>query len=173
MENIEDFITPQGNPNMLGGMPPQGVAPQGMPPMSPEMGGAEEQPEMVGPDQVAELKGMFQDVQNKNAQLSGKEIINRNQVSLMRKDVLSKLFQVLQDAGVDPANPESVRGFLQSLEEQDPDLFEIFMTAFSDVQNGPDAGMSPEEPGLMDQFQNLSRMGEEPAPEAAPPMPVM
>lgn len=175
MASIDELMAASGNPNMMGAMPPAAA-----PDPAQEMGGMPpQQPEIVGPDQVAELKSMFQDAQNKNAQVMGKEIMGRNQISMMRKEVLSKLFQVLQDAGVDPSNPESVRGFLQSLEQQDPDLLEIFMTAFNDLQNGPAEADAPEEQNLMGRFQQLSRMGGEgdmpPMPEqgpmSGPPMP--
>ena len=164
---LDQLIQQPGNPNAL----PQAPMPPGMagpPPMGqPEMGGPQE---MASPEQVEELKGLFSNVQNANSQLVTKQLVDRNEISLMRRQLLAKLFDLMQQAGVDPSNPEAVKQFLSELETQDPDLLQIFTTAFQDLQSGPLQGMVPGEEapqgegeeemmggGPMERFRNLSR----------------
>lgn len=163
------------NPDMAGGAP--------MPGGSPDMAGGQS---MATPEQMQELQGLLGGVQNANAQLVTKQLVDRNEISLMRKQLLGKLFELLSQAGIDPSNPESVKAFLQQLETQDPDLLAIFTAAFHDLQNGPMQGLMPEDQGApaggnpLDMFRNLSRgtmdeggdTGTAP-PEAAPPTDMM
>lgn len=177
--NLDELIAPAPNPNEMGGDMPQ--MPTTPPEGNPEMAGAA--PQMASPEQVQELQALLGNVQNANAQLVTKQLVDRNEISLMRKQLLGSLFDMLKQAGVDPSNPESVRSFLQQLAEQDPDLLEIFTTAFHDLQTGPLQGMVPDQSqeqgspedtlggGPMDRFRNLSRT--EPAPDLGGEMGMM
>lgn len=174
MPNINDLLSQQQNPNTMGSMPPTapmptppgapgtdaatppmpmpgGPMPGGMPP-APDTGSAP-----ASPDQRAELDRLFQNVQMGNSKLVSDNLMSRNQVSLMRKEMIGKMFELLQQAGVDPANPASVRSFLQQLEQTDPDLLQMFQDAFASLAGGdvagagqaPDSSQSPPDPNLM------------------------
>ena len=56
---------------------------------------------------------------------------------------MSNLFTILQSAGVDPSNPASIQTFLNRLNQQSPDLLELFQEAFTDITGGPLGGMMP------------------------------
>lgn len=175
-QNINDLIAQQSNPNDPNAqmMPPGADAGAGAPPdpsqdptQAPDQSGG-----MASPDQMAELQSMMQGVQNANSKLVSKQLISKNEISIMRRQLLSSLFGLLQQAGVDPANPGSVKAFLEQLQKADPDLLEIFMAAFHDMQNGPQDtnGINPESPQedqSIDQGQPEAQ--EDPSQDQMPP----
>lgn len=166
---MDELLSPQQNPNQIGGpspvagppmpgaMPPMPGAPSpdGAPmPGGPMPGGEASAP--ASPDQRAELDRLFQGVQTANSKTVTDQLVSRNEVSMMRKELMTKMFELLQQAGVDPGNPESVRAFLDQLQESDPDLLEMFQTAFNGLagsdlpQDGaPQGDPSQSEPSLM------------------------
>ena len=180
MPGINDLILQQPNPNELGNMSQT----SGMPlqaPLDSSVVPPETVPQqMVSPEQVSELKKLFSTVQTANSKLVSGSLTNRNQLSLMRKDLIMKLFDIMKQAGIDPSNPLAIKSFLEQLSEQDPDLLQIFETAFQTLNNETTPQGLPAqeqsttdqsgqatplpanlttEPNLMDRFQNLNRMG--------------
>jgi hypothetical protein len=174
MPNIDQLIQGPPNPNTLpnapvgiGMMQETSSTPAQTPPT------IDSASQMATPDQKAELQKMFNKVQDANSQLATKSVIDRNQMSVMRKELMMKMFDLLKQAGVDPSDPMSIRSFLEKLGERDPQLLEMFEVAFQGLVN-PSTGStensteetSPETedneegaPNLMDRFQNLTRMG--------------
>lgn len=182
-QTFDDLIRPQPNPNTVGGSQPN-------PGLIPEQASAPAQvpqpQQIASPQQMAELKKLFGKVQNANAQLVSKSLIDRNQISNMRRELMMQLFELMQEVGVDPGDPQAVRDFMEQLSQQDPDLLEVFETAFLTLKSGPSANpASPEgiEQGLeeddtvtdnamlggdqlgetnpmMQRFQNLNRIGQ-------------
>ena len=158
-QNIEGAVS--------GAMPPQVTA---TPPMAaPGASG-------MTPDQmIADLESKAAGAENKNAALKAKEITGANNQEAMRAEIIQDLFKTLEKYGVDPNDPESIRTFLEKLAETDPDLFEVFETAFmnltaepgetpppSGAETMPPEGFPPagapsgEDQGLMNKFGNLA-----------------
>lgn len=124
--------------------------------------------ELASPEQVQELQDLMSKVKNAQSSLVTQKLMKRNETNLMQKRLVNNLFGLLQQAGVDPANPESVNAFLAKLGQQSPDLLELFQQAFTDLTGGPLGGMMPQPPEpmptagggtpsgtLMDQFRSL------------------
>lgn len=165
--------------NIVPAMQAAGATPSPAPAPAPEAAPAA--PAMDHKSMVADLESKAADIQNKNNALEAKKITNQNIAEDMRMQILQDLFEIMKQKGVDPANQESVKEFLEKLAEEDPDLFEIFEIAFNNLSAMPGEGQSPApaaDQGLMGKFNNLApgmMMGENaaPAPEAGmmPPMP--
>lgn len=186
MASINDLIQPQMNPNELGqsGMMPM-AAPMGpgMPEQAPgattpmEVAAPAAAPtaapgSLATPEQMEELKRLLATVQSANSKLVSQKLVDRNQVNVAKQEMMKQLFGLMQEAGVDPGNPASVKAFLQQLEQSNPDLLEMFETAFRGFTSGQPGEQAPmtgeeggvEEPvengGLQERFQNLNRLGE-------------
>lgn len=134
-------------------------------------------PELATPEQIQELHNLMDQVKNAQASLTTSKLIKKNETSKLQKQLMQSLFTLMQGAGVDP-NPESIKMFLGNMEQQHPDLLELFIKAFSNLSGGPLQGMMPEqspqtlmgggEPtgSLMDNFRSLSgAMPPEPQPQ--------
>lgn len=153
-------------------MIPQGQDPNAMP--APANVTAPTGPEMATPEQVQQLHDLMGTVKNAQASLVTKKLIKKNEVTSLQRQLMDGMFGIMQQAGADPSNPESIRAFLAQMEQKHPDLLELFITAFQNLSGGPLQGMAGETPppnpmagggepsgSLMDQFRNL--------PEAMPP----
>jgi len=93
----------------------------------PLEGGEEEK------DYKGELMKDFDVLQDKNRSLNSMKIINKNKIKETRIKVIQELFGIMEEMGVDPNNMESINSFLTTLEEQDPDLKELFEYAFTNI----------------------------------------
>lgn len=188
MANINELISQQPNPNDLGrapmGMPtaqpgpaPMGPTPDGAPleaPMGQEApAAAPDAGALATPEQMQELKQLLATVQSANSKLVSQKLVDRNEINVAKEQLMKQLFGLMQEAGVDPGNPASVKAFLQQLEQSNPDLLEMFETAFRGFtagQPGAQAPMPEGEEGMMaeptedtavqERFQNLNRLGE-------------
>lgn len=142
--NINDLIGPQSSANSLGPIkPPMSAVPQAI---NPGSGPLTAQPgqQPATPEQVTELKTLLEQVQGQNGKLVASNLSGRNDASLMKQDLFGKLFEIMKSAGVDPANPESIRSFLELLAKTEPDLLSIFETAFGGLMQDP--GSAPAVP---------------------------
>ena len=64
------------------------------------------------------------------AELDKMEQGGSGNIEKAREEALGKVYAMMESMGVDPSNIESVRGFMAQLEEEDPDLAELFTNAF-------------------------------------------
>lgn len=157
---LDELVKGRMNPNM-------------QPPALAQMNASaapEETAPMASPEQIQELRDMFGQVQNENARLVSNKVLSRNQLQIMKQKLFGELFTLLQDAGVDPSDPESVKNFLLQLERRDPDLLEIFQTAFTGLSSpesvetetpAPEEGQEETPPAsLSERFRNLGGLGE-------------
>lgn len=128
----------QQNPMQGGGAPKTPLQGGVMPPMpgapTPPMG--EGQGEPISPEQQAELDAGFEELNRKSSDLESKKIISKNKVRQKKLETLKKVFDMMEEQGVDPNNLESIQKFLSELEESDPDLVSLFEEALM--------GLSPE-----------------------------
>ena len=172
----QDFSPDQALPGGQGpGIPGEQV---------PGLGDAE-QGNIITPEQRAELEQMLSLVQSQNSKLVTNKLSTRNELGSLTDDLMGQLFQILSDAGVDPSNPQSVRAFMESLAERDPDLLEIFESAFvglledtperslqqavegEDARPQSDIENSDFDSPVTDRFRNLSRFAGAQGPAAA------
>jgi hypothetical protein len=111
-----------------------------------------------------EIEEGFLDVQNRNASLDSQKLINDKQIEEIRAKTIQSLFMLLQSAGVDVSNLESISAFLQKLEAQDPDLAQLFEIAFDGLVGNKENEETPTVPGqadntgMMERFKNLAPM---------------
>lgn len=126
-QNVGRIVSENG-----GAQPPMPAAQMGgeMPPVEAMPGGASA---MSKEQMVADLESKAAELNSKNSNLKAKEISDSNITDEARSSLLRDLFDIMKKAGVDPANPESVRAFLEKLSETDPDLFEVFEIAFNNL----------------------------------------
>lgn len=111
-----------------------------------------------------DLDRNFEEVKAANGKVESEQIASKNRIKEMKLRLLREIYAIMQDAGVDPNDVNSIGKFLQTMEEQEPDLVELFEKAFSALV--PDEAPAPAEgPGLMDKYSNLQEtMLREPAP---------
>lgn len=156
----KSLFSPKPNANTLpgqgGGMSPDAMSALGMGAQDPAAGSAPQDPMaaaaspgapdaaaasgMASPDQMAELQQMFGQVKGANSQLASKQLISRNEIASIRQQLMVKMFQIMQEAGVDPGDPQAIQSFLQQLEKQDPALLQLFQDAFHVISEQTNGG---------------------------------
>jgi len=77
-----------------------------------------------------DIERNLSDVENQNNSLETKKFIAKNKIKKFKIEMLRNIFSMLQNLGIDPNNPESIKNFLLSLEQQEPDLLVLFETIF-------------------------------------------
>jgi hypothetical protein len=101
---------------------------------------------LATPEEIAALNDMMDKIEEKYRQMNAENFAGGNQTESFRKDLVTDIFKALQDAGIDITNTDSVRQFLDELEQSNPDLYELFVEAFNGLlgEGSPEAGVSPE-----------------------------
>ena len=143
------------DPGQPSGLPPEVL--EASQPLMEESG-----PEMSQEEMRADLDRSFQDVENQNNALETKKFTSRNKIKNQKIELLKQLYAMLEEAGVDPNDPESIKNFLTELEERDPDLVTLFEQAF----NGLSPDSQPTEGGPTEESAEVP--GEGMPPEAIP-----
>lgn len=101
------------------------------------------------PGVLDNLRGMMAGAEAQKQEVDTQSALNDRQVEDLRRELLSSVFDSLKSAGVDLNNPSSVRDFVTSLENSDPDLARLFEFAFGILspESGPEQAGVPEMPG--------------------------
>ena len=116
-----------------------------------------EQPQMqIGSQQITEeekqkLLAIIKQIREKLGSLNATQFASNNKTEQIRRDLLKKVFEKLQVAGVDLTDNQSVSDFLLKLKEDNPELAGMFEQAM-DVLLGGEAGESfsdPQDPNAM------------------------
>jgi hypothetical protein len=116
---------------------------------------AETQPveeKMSSKDMLNDLQQQLTGIDKRHEALNTRRGMAANQVESIKADFIGKLFDILRENGVNPADMGSVRDFLQKLEQTDPDLAELFEYGFTSLT---------EDPGLMPQNEEMPLNPEE------------
>ena len=110
---------------------------------------------MTPEEMKADLDEMLSMLQKKAADVKGNKTTTQAAMEESKRKVMGLFFDILQRAGVDPNNVESIGQFIEQLSQQDPDLAQLFEQVFNMIAGGP----APEEqpPQLMDKFKNLGQ----------------
>ena len=164
-------------------MPPQmnmgnspGMPPQGMPPMDPGS-----QP--ASPDQKQELLSKISDMQGKAGNLSANKLATDDREKSGRIEALNKIFELMQLAGVDLTDRESVTKFIEGLRQRNPELAQQFEAAMAyflqdeemgqGIPAGVEGAVAPQGPGMeapgtpgINENNNENIIGNEELPKA-------
>jgi len=134
--------------------------PEGMPAMQPGLPAG-------GDDFRGQVEQELEGVENKEREFNTQKLINENDLKQVRSEMLRTVFDALQRAGVDLSDRESIGKFMQKLQEQDPDLAELFGMAMDKILNETGGGEVPQAPPTTPPMGQLG-MGQ--GPMSAPPM---
>lgn len=122
------------DPSMMGQQPPmpamsEGVSQEAMP-QNPGMGASQE------PDRTEEFRAnldqMMDKLKEKYGQFNAMKFQSENKMQVMQEDTIKQLMELLQENGVDPADENSINDFLETIKEQDEDLY-LLMEKFIDI----------------------------------------
>jgi len=128
-------------------------------------------------DYRKKLDQEFERVESKQRDLNSKELINANTLAEAKSKMMQQMFSIMKEMGVNMEDLASIRGFLEKLRLQDPDLHELFEFAFNGLtqetpdqmvsgqsgqplqpgQPGQPPQMGEENAGLMDKYKNLGQ----------------
>lgn len=114
---------------MPGDMP--GAMPGDMPGVLPGGG-------MSPDDMMEDLDSSLQDVKRQEAAVNSQGYISKNKIEAAKASLVQSIFKILEDAGVDPTNIDSIQNFIKTLQENDPDLLRLFNYAFDVLSTMPD-----------------------------------
>ena len=132
-------------------MPPNLQQPQGLPPrpqvmqqMQPEQGGP-----AVSEEEKAALLSVIEEVKSKMKTFSAQTDAVNGQGEQQRIQMLKKVFNELQAAGVDLTSKESVATFLEDLKAENPEVAKAFEAAM-DILLGlpPGTPLTEEDPSM-------------------------
>lgn len=114
-------------------------------------------------DMKSELNKGLMDIKNRDRALNSKKIIDNNKLKETKIRLIRELFKMMESLGVDPNDLESINAFLARLDEQNPDLRELFEVAFNNLTS--DQSIMPQitpptenfqNSGMMNKFRNLA-----------------
>lgn len=111
--------------------------PQSM--MGPSTMGNEPMP----PDVLDNLRGRMAGAESQFEQLDTQHKLSMKQIEDLKHELLADVFQSLKEIGVNPGDQASVQEFLNTLEQESPDLARLFEFFFN-VLSPADLGGSPQ-----------------------------
>lgn len=110
-------------------------------------------PQLQGTDAMPspdEIKNKIQQFMTDSNQAKTASIQSQSAIEDARTQAMQQAFEVLKEAGVNPADPSSLAEFMQKLESLDPDAAEMMQNALSAIFGGeeaaPPASVNPEMP---------------------------
>lgn len=92
--------------------------------------------EFATEEEKNELKRKLIDVETKNGALNSLKIINSRKLLELKSELIKEILTELQKNGVDLNDQSSISEFLDKLEQQNPDLRELFEMAFNELEGG-------------------------------------
>lgn len=100
---------------------------------------------------IVNLQDLAGKIETKYQDFNSQKFASNNKLEVKKREALKEVFDIMETAGIDLTNPEEVKGFLDSLKEKNPELYQIveqsLETLFS--ENAPNAGGSGEVPPLV------------------------
>jgi hypothetical protein len=102
------------------------------------------------------IEALMAKVQSKYGELNAAKFSGENQNVAQRNDILKTIFETMKASGVDPSDPQAINEFMSELEQDSPDLFELFTEALNALL-GPEAqAQSQEQPQVDTSLPNDS-----------------
>ena len=77
------------------------------------------------------IDALMAKVQAKYGELNAAKFSWDNQNAAQRNDILKTIFETMKASGVDPWDPQAINEFMAELEQDSPDLFELFTEALN------------------------------------------
>lgn len=114
---------------------------EAQPGLDPSQGSADTP---MPPDVLDSLRGRMAGAEAQREQLDTQHRLSLNQIEDLKRELMGDVFSAMKSQGVDPSSPESVQEFLQSLEDESPDLARLFEFFFNVLAPEDAAGASPE-----------------------------
>jgi len=105
------------------------------------------------------LSGLMDSLQNKYRDLSAARFRSDNDTESLRKQTLTKVLKMFQDAGIDVTDSNAVQEFLNQLQQTNPDMYDLFANAFTILLSGEPEAQLPAE------MTQLPMQGDTPMPE--------
>lgn len=133
-------------------------------------------PSMSEEEMRSDLQDDLDKVKTARGVVNTEKIISQNTLQEARNKLIRVFFEILDDFDIDPNDLEAINNFLQLLEKKDPDLAELFQSAFEGLTLSKKQAPSEEEGALpMEGMPPTGMMpeGAAPMPEGmpAPPLP--
>ena len=129
-------------PDLMSQMPPQMPAdPSQQAPMGATTEGGD-QP--VTDEQMQQLQELASKVEEQYQKFNSMKFMSENKSEAEKIDFLKQAIQMLEDAGIDPNDPDQINKFISDLEDLDPDLAEMFTTAFESLLGEESGQQLPE-----------------------------
>jgi len=94
----------------------------------------------ISEEQKEELLGLIKNIRAKIQSLSAVKFASNNKSELLRRDLLKKVFEQLQSAGVDLTDRQSVSDFIERLRQVNPEFAEMFEQAMNVLLGGETGG---------------------------------
>jgi hypothetical protein len=101
--------------------------------------------ELATEEEKNELKRGLIDVSTRNNALNSMKIINKRKLLENKNELVKELLAEMEKAGVDLRNLDSINEFLNNLEQQNPDLRQLFEIAFDQLSQGGENNQATEE----------------------------
>jgi hypothetical protein len=117
---------PQGMPQGVPPMPPTPTDP-GMPMPQPGVPVGGDQP--ISEEEKQVLLDLIAKIRDQLGEVQAMGFASGNKSEVLRRDLLKQVFEKLQLAGVDLNSRESVGAFIMRLQEQNPELAQMFEKA--------------------------------------------
>ena len=96
-----------------------------------------------GTDDYADLIQQSREIDDMKRASTTKHLLNKNKIRSIKRNLLKELLQTMKDNGVDVGDLNSINKFLDSLEQQDPDLktlFEFYFNSLTDDEKPENVG---------------------------------
>lgn len=101
-------------------------------PIEGEMDG-EVSGDFVSPMEKSRMDDMMAEIEQKRRENNSQRIVSGQNFDDERKKVINEIFDVLEENGVDPSNPEDMAAFFDKMKESDPENFEAFRKAILSI----------------------------------------
>ena len=79
------------------------------------------------------IDALMAKVQSKYGELNSLKFAWDNQNVAKRNDILKVIFDAMRKAGIDPSDPASINTFMQMVQQESPDLYELFVEAINNL----------------------------------------
>lgn len=81
--------------------------------------------EMSQEQMIANLQDLASKIETKYQDFNSQKFASANKLEVKKREALKEVFDIMETAGIDLTNPEEVKGFLDSLKEKNPELYQI------------------------------------------------
>lgn len=82
-------------------------------------------------DSKAQLTQTLNQIEKKYREINTEKLFESDEAERVNKSLIIEVFKALQDAEIDPTNVESMRVFIDNLQESNSDLYVFFVDAFN------------------------------------------